>query len=329
MEKLKGRIEGVVFGTAIGDALGYPVEFLSLEDIRKRHGRVEGFVQLVPPLWVENGIEPAVALYSDDTQMFIAVAEGLLDSGTHENLEVAARGVADRLIRWVDSPENNRSPGGACIMGCRNLGMGLPWRTAGKPNGGGCGAAMRSMAQGIWCCYAPCQAAEWAGEMALMTHRLPMAQASAAAVAAIVAALLMEARPYEAATRGIQAAERYDVVTARMLRSAVDKAELALPKSVATIQDMLAQVLDEWRGWSGHEAVAASLFCFLLFSESYQKTVTAAVNSSGDSDSLGAIAGAFSGAYLGVDRIPAEWRLKVENSSYLRDLSYRLFPSEQ
>lgn len=316
MEKLTERIKGVVFGTAIGDALGYPVEFLDLDAIRKRHGRVEGFVQLAP-----------VALYSDDTQMFIAVAEGLLDTGTRENLELAARGVADRLIAWVDSPENNRAPGGACMAGCRNLGKGLPWREAGKLRGGGCGAAMRSMAYGIWCWYQPCQAAEWAGEMALMTHRLPMAQASAAAVAAIVASLLCGGSPLEAAERGIQAAERYDVSTAQMLRAAVKRASRAAAAPSTQGQDMLFRVLDEWRGWSGHEAVAASLFCFLLYPDSYRQAVTAAVNSSGDSDSLGAIAGAFSGAYLGAARIPAEWQEQVENSCYLKDLAARLTPS--
>jgi ADP-ribosylglycohydrolase len=335
MENQQDRIEGVVCGTAIGDALGYPVEFLDIEAIRKRHGRVLGFVELR----VMPGRPEPVALYSDDTQMFIAVAEGLLRARTQSNLDEAAYAVAEELVRWADSPENNRAPGGACMLGCRNLAMGMDWRSAGKRNGGGCGAAMRSMAQGIWQWEDPCQAAYWAGEMALMTHRLPMAQASAAAVAAIVAALLCEAAPLEAAERGIQAAERYDAETARMLRQAVERAvrarQLMAPRSKVIeaptlcglgteVSDILAGVLNQWRGWSGHEAVAASLFCFLTFQESFSDTVIAAVNSSGDSDSLGAIAGAFSGAYLGAGKIPIEWRENVENATFLHELSNRL-----
>ena len=332
MENLEERVQGVVFGVAIGDALGYPVEFLDMEQIRARYGRVEGFVEMRQPY----GHSEPVALYSDDTQMFIAVAEGLLKSRTQEDLDKAASAVAEELARWVDSPENNRAPGGACILGCRNLALGVDWRVAGKLHGGGCGAAMRSMAQGIWCWEQPCQAAQWAGEMALMTHRLPMAQASAAAVAAIVSALLCGAQPLEAAERGIQAAERYDAGTARMLRDAVKRAqmvrELLMPRSGmieaptpcglgTEVADIVAGVLDHWRGWSGHEAVAASLFCFLAFSENFVDTVLVAVNSPGDSDSLGAIAGAFSGAYLGVGCIPIEWCQNIENSTYLSELA--------
>lgn len=320
MEIQVDKVLGVVFGTAIGDALGYPVEFMDLDSIRKRHGRVEGYVELRK---LPGHPEP-VALYSDDTQMFSAVAEGLLKAGSRTDMFAAALGVAEELVHWVDSPENNRAPGGACITGCRNLAMGMDWRVAGKLNGGGCGAAMRSMAQGIWCWEDPCQAAQWAGEMAVMTHRLGMAQASAAAVSAIVAALLCGARPLEAAERGIQAAERYDAPTARMLRDAVERAQRALQAPVVVETDILAGVLNEWRGWAGHEAVAASLFCFLVFSENYEHTVIAAVNSSGDSDSLGAIAGAFSGAYLGAERIPVEWREKIENANYLKDLANRM-----
>jgi len=117
------------------------------------------------------------------------------------------------------------------------------------------------------------------------------------------------------------------VSTAQMLRAAVKRASRAAAAPATQGQDMLFRVLDEWRGWSGHEAVAASLFCFLLYPDSYRQAVTAAVNSSGDSDSLGAIAGAFSGAYLGAARIPAEWQEQVENSRYLKDLAARLTPS--
>jgi len=63
-------IRGCLLGGAVGDALGAPVEFLSLEGIRAHHG--------------ERGIEDYVEFtdgrgcITDDTQMTLFTAEGLL-----------------------------------------------------------------------------------------------------------------------------------------------------------------------------------------------------------------------------------------------------------
>jgi len=42
------------------------------------------------------------------------------------------------------------------------------------------------------------------------------------------------------------------------------------------------------------------------------------------SDSIACIAGAISGAYNGIDAIPERWRAKVENASYLHEISAEL-----
>ncbi len=85
------RAQAVLFGLAVGDALGYPVEFNSLEEIKQIYG--------------PNGIlePPDPAHYTDDTQMTIALAEGLLEfrgidiaQGDHPGDE---RIVVRRLLR--------------------------------------------------------------------------------------------------------------------------------------------------------------------------------------------------------------------------------------
>ena len=57
----------ILFGLALGDALGAPVEFLTLPQIYAAYGA--------------RGIQepPTPALYTDDTQMSLALAQGLLD----------------------------------------------------------------------------------------------------------------------------------------------------------------------------------------------------------------------------------------------------------
>lgn len=67
----KDRIRGCLFGGASGDALGYPVEFLSDDDIRVQYGD-KGITRY--------SLDPKShkALISDGTQMTLFTANGLL-----------------------------------------------------------------------------------------------------------------------------------------------------------------------------------------------------------------------------------------------------------
>ncbi len=67
-------------------------------------------------------------------------------------------------------------------------------------------------------------------------------------------------------------------------------------------------------GWIAEKAFAAGLYCFPLLPDDPQAVVRRAAYSSGDSDSIAALAGAFAGAYCGIGGWPAEW---------VRDIEYR------
>jgi ADP-ribosylglycohydrolase len=242
--------------------------------------------------------------------------EGLMAAGRDASLEEAAIHVAKAYVAWSMSPENNRAPGVACMYGCAQLARGMPWRQAGKPGSGGCGAAMRSMAYGMWHRNSPDEAARWAAEHALMTHSHPMAQASAAAMAAGTTASLMGLTPDEIGRWMVKAADLCDAKTASMLAQAM---LWAFDTCIST-----AEVLDKWQGWAGHEAVAASLFCFLRASSCWHDAVILAVNSPGDSDSLGCMTGALSGAHFGIAGIPPSFVRNIEDSGGLRCLGERL-----
>ncbi len=49
-----------------------------------------------------------------------------------------------------------------------------------------------------------------------------------------------------------------------------------------------------------------------------------AISLGGDTDTIGAMAGAISGAYLGVDAIPGRWQGKLENRRYIAELAESL-----
>lgn len=73
MEKNLDRIRGSLVGGAIGDALGYPVEFLQEKQIFRKYG-----VQGITEYDLTNG----KALISDDTQMALFTANGILVGDT-------------------------------------------------------------------------------------------------------------------------------------------------------------------------------------------------------------------------------------------------------
>jgi ADP-ribosylglycohydrolase len=99
------KASAILFGLALGDALGAPVEFLPLPQIKTRYG-ADGIQEPADP-----------ARYTDDTQMTLALTEGLLDAGLSAPIDAQMQGVGRRFIDWLNSPDNDRAPGRTCISG--------------------------------------------------------------------------------------------------------------------------------------------------------------------------------------------------------------------
>jgi hypothetical protein len=92
---------GALLGTAIGDALGRPVEGRSPVEIRQRFGRLTDFVP-----WRDWKAGPKGTV-TDDTQMTMCVAECLLECDGRVN----PVDLAERLIAWLPV---GRGKGRAC-----------------------------------------------------------------------------------------------------------------------------------------------------------------------------------------------------------------------
>ncbi len=67
-----------------------------------------------------------------------------------------------------------------------------------------------------------------------------------------------------------------------------------------------------------------AVFSFVKNHRSYTDTIDCAVLHGGDRDTLGAMAGALSGAYLGAGGLPGDWLVKLENRNYIASLACRL-----
>jgi len=296
------KSKGIIYGLAIGDAFGMPTEFLSLSQIKARYGS-KGIRDLPDP-----------AIYTDDTQMSIAIAEALAAVG-EEDIESIMRVVRDEFIEWCHSPENDRAPGRTCLEGIARMEQGISWKESGAIHSKGCGSAMRSAPVGYLYQDKPKKLKAVAHATGICTHGHPTADA-----ACIGAAYLVKLALDDTATE--QLIPKLLSFTAGIAKE-FDEAILKVEECLHWEEEERAlEYLGE--GWVGEEAVALALYCFLRYPDSYPKVVLRAANTNGDSDSIACIAGSLSGGYLGFGGIPRDWASKIERSDYLADLAYRL-----
>ena len=78
------------------------------------------------------------------------------------------------------------------------------------------------------------------------------------------------------------------------------------------------------RSVTAHESIPFAIYSFLLHPRSFEDCLFCAVLNGGDRDTLGAMACAISGAYLGIDALPRTWLKKLENSAYIQDLAHKM-----
>jgi ADP-ribosylglycohydrolase len=312
----ESQFTGCIVGLAIGDALGYPAEFRRRAQLLEEIGP-EGITDFIAlqdarfsrPHFVGPAHPPGT--YTDDTQMTVAVAEALLAAG-HCGFDELMTDLGHRFVKWSESAENNRAPGGTCMEGCRNLVSGVAWHEAGVPGSKGCGSAMRVAPIGLF--YQDLdQVAETARASSLLTHGHPTALDGAAAGALMVALALRGAKP--------------DAIFAEVDRRCSAKCS-DFAATWQKLPDLITQpppkVLVEGalgEGWVAEEAVASAMYCFWRHPDDFERAVLTAINTDGDSDSIGTITGSVLGARLGIDAIPRPWRDGVEDSEYLHDCS--------
>jgi poly(ADP-ribose) glycohydrolase ARH3 len=78
------------------------------------------------------------------------------------------------------------------------------------------------------------------------------------------------------------------------------------------------------RSVTAHESIPFAIYSFLLHPESFEGCLFCAILNGGDRDTLGAMACAISGAYLGIDALPQTWLRKLENRDYIQNLAHKL-----
>lgn len=322
------RIAGSLYGLAFGDALAKPTEFLTVAEIEREFGAGPDDLTGDP------------ALVTDDTQMALAVAWALrdVDEYTAEALEPRLR---ERFVAWAHSPENNRAPGMTCLRACGGLAEGVPWVEATITGSKGCGANMRVTPVGLVPGLDLDVLAGMSQLQAAMTHGHPTALA-ASELTAYATRLLVDGADLADVPAALLArcAERRSIYMEEWLGSlwrmpgattpadfiarGWDECAEILERLVAALtrpDDGLDACLATGEGWIAEEALATGLYCAVRHAGDPVACLVRAARTSGDSDSIAALAGAFVGAAYGLDAWPADWVTRIEYADQLAALT--------
>lgn len=321
-------------GGAIGDAMGWPIEFQRIESIKNKFGK-DGIQDLL----INN---KGKAEITDDTQMTMFTADGLIKAARKSlNLEKMPnmQTVFDSYKLWFNTQFSktiqkgegwvaeikdlyaSRAPGNTCLSAIRNNKPG----SIAKPinDSAGCGGVMRVAPAGLMYKNSPELAFKVGAECAALTHSHPRGYLPAGVLSEMIAHIVNGKNVEESVNATLKTLKKYDnhePVTELMQKA------LKLSKSDIKPSDAIKELGE---GWVGDEAIAISTYCALKEPNNFAKAVTMAVNHSGDSDSTGAILGNILGAHLGIENIPSKWLKQVELSDELGQLAKDLYVKPQ
>lgn len=338
----KGNIiSGCLIGGAAGDALGYAVEFLDIDAIRRRFGEA-GITE-----YSIDALEKK-AVISDDTQMTLFTANGLIYGRTR----AALRGISAEPYRYVhmayeewyrtqteeycpqderDNAQRNkmwitelpqlykrRAPGNTCLSALSSDAE----RDMDHPinNSKGCGGVMRVAPIGLDPAFrSQRDVIKQAAEVAAITHGHPLGFISAGIFAGIIWAIMVTGKKLSLeeiilftidTSKPVFAKYRDFDYQEKLIMKAMELAENGK-------QD-LDNIAALGEGWVAEETLAIAIYCALRYQNDFSKGIIAAVNHNGDSDSTGAVTGNILGAWLGAGAIEDKWKEDLELITFIR-----------
>lgn len=341
---MQDRYRACLLGGAIGDALGYPIEFMKWKQIQYVYGK-QGLQELLV------NAKTGTALISDDTQMTLFTASGMIWAYRRMRERgigsFAASGTYPSYLRWLYTQtgeikdeqwlEQNhyeeqgmnglfimdmkelyayRAPGITCLSALESGEMGTMEHHLNHSKG--CGGVMRVAPVGLFLHQNPQEAFQVGCELAAITHGHPTGYLTAGVFAMIIAEILNE-----------KSLQKSIECTMEILQTYADHEEtlLAIHEAIKLFQSDIPYekaIALLGQGWVAEEALAIALYCALK-EPNAKKALLMSVNHDGDSDSTGAICGNILGALQGMDAIPNTWYQVIELRDFIETMADALY----
>lgn len=300
----KDQFSGCLIGQCLGDALGFAVEGFSpkaceryVEDILKT-GKAGEFGHWPFPF----------GQYSDDSQLARELMQSYVSCKKFDPADYAER------IKLIFAEKRIVGFGYSTKEAAKRLCQGISWKESGAPPpSAGNGSAMRAAPIGLFFFDNPQMLIQAAHDQGRITHKDPRSSAGAVAISGAVALVLQEKtiNPESFISTIADLAGAIDQGFASELKKLVQWLSLPPEEAVNFISragfDADYVDDDEWKGISGFviSSVLWSLYSFLRTPNDYWETICTAIEVGGDVDTTAAMAGAISGAYLGIGAVPS------------------------
>ena len=298
------RFAGSLLGQALGDALGLPVEGHAPASCRYY---VDTFLdpprEDLPGRW---GFP--FGQYTDDTQLARELLSSMVDCRGFQPVDYATR------IGAIFTENRIVGRGRATEQAALKIAAGCPWDESGTPSpAAGNGSAMRAGPVGLVYGHDVEALVAVARDQGRITHQDPRCIAGSVAVATAVARAAESTTidPSEFIGAVAEATEPFHPPMAAVFRR--------LPDWIGQDEDSVAREIaslgaapehgDAWQGISPYvlPSVTWALYSFLRSPEDYWETIRCAIAVGGDVDTTAAMAGGVSGAFVGLDGLPAEF----------------------
>lgn len=301
--------EKILFGVAVGDAIGVPVEFST---------RAERKIDPVIDMREYGTYNQPKGTWSDDSSMTFCIADALCG-------EFSLETIALNFVAWVD--DNFWSPhgylfdiGNSTQKAISKIKWGLPLSQTGGDDytSNGNGSLMRTSPLALYVKDMPIeQRFKVVSDVSAITHAHSFSRISCFYYVEFMLQLMMGRSKWDA----------YENLRL-MIPAFFAKNKMSLDKLLCVERLLFGHISDiaeDDINSDGYtiDTLEASIWC-LLSTKNYSDAVLKAVNLGSDTDTTGAVTGGLAGLYYGFDSIPTEWVDVIARKGDIEVLAERL-----